>query len=147
MANADAMSRAPRWYRPVAGLALLWNLAGCAAFFADAASSAADIANLPPAQQALYAARPAWSIAGTAIAVLCGAAGCVGLILLKRWAGWLLIASLVGVALQDIWLFLLSGAVSAASPVAFVLQGVVLLVAVALVFMARTGSTRGWLGP
>ena len=103
----------------------------------------ADLAKMSVAQQALYAARPAWSVAATAIAGWGGAAGCLGLILRKRWATPLLIASLAAVLVQDASLYLLGGAASI-DPVAVVLQGVVLLTAVALVLLARIAAARGW---
>jgi len=139
------MTATPRWFRPVAIVALLWNLLGCAAYLADVMMSPADIAKLPTAQQALYASRPAWSISATAIAVWGGAAGCVGLIMRKRWAMWLLAASLAGVIVQNLWLFVLSDAAKETGAVAFVLQGVVLVVSVALLALARRASARGWL--
>ena len=91
------------------------------------------------------ASRPAWSIGATAVAVWFGAAGCVGLILRKRWATWLLIASFIGVLLQDLWFLLLSHALSMTGWVAIVLQGIVLAVSIGLVYLARVGSARGWL--
>src|SRR6185436_692672 len=95
MANYDARSTPPGWFRPVAVVALLWNLLGCLAYLSDVTMKPEDIAKLTQAEQALMASRPAWSIGATAIAVWFGAAGCVGLILRKRWATWLLIASFV----------------------------------------------------
>ena len=69
------MEPVPKWYKPVVIIALIWNLLGCAAYLADVMLKAADIAKLSEAQQAMYAARPAWSIAATAVAVWFGAAG------------------------------------------------------------------------
>jgi hypothetical protein len=80
----------------------------------------------------------------TAVAVLGGALGCVGLIMRRRWATPLLIASLVGVVLQDISLFAMSGKAAVPSA-AFVLQGLVLLIAIGLVLLARRAAARGWL--
>jgi hypothetical protein len=139
------MTAAPKWFRPVAIVALLWNLLGCAAYLADVMLSPADLAKLPEAQQALYASRPAWSISATAIAVWAGAAGCVGLIMRKRWATWLLAASLAGVIVQNVWLFVLSDAARQTGAVAFVLQGLVFVVSVALLVLARKASAQGWL--
>ncbi len=139
------MEQPPKWYMPVAVVALLWNLMGCVAYLMDVRLTPDDIAKMSDAQQAMYAARPAWSIAATAIAVWAGAAGCVGLIMRKRWATPLLVASLVGVICQDVWLFALSGSASQAGAVGFVLQGLVLVVAVALVVLARKAATRGWI--
>lgn len=140
------MSPTPRWYMPVAIVALLWNLLGCFAYLSDVTMSPEAIAKLTPAQQQMYASRPAWSVAATAIGVWFGAAGCLGLILRKRWATPLLLASLLGVVVQDVALFVMSGAAAAAGPVAYVLQGCVLVVSILLVVLARTAATRGWLG-
>ena len=139
------MEQAPKWFLPVAIAALLWNLLGCAAYLADVMLRPEDIAAMSAAQQALYAARPAWSVGATAIAVWGGAAGCVGLIVRQRWATPLLIASLVALVAQDAWLFGLSGAAAEAGAVALVLQGLVLLVAIGLVMLARKATARGWI--
>ena len=61
--------KTPAWLKVVAVVALLWNLLGCIAFFFDLRLSPEDLAKLPEAQQALYAARPGWAVAATAIAV------------------------------------------------------------------------------
>jgi len=139
------MGPTPKWYLPVAIVALLWNLMGCAAYLADVMMTPADIAKLSAAQQAMYAARPAWSVAATATAVWIGALGCLGLILRKRWATLLLVVSLIGVIGQDISFFLMPGAMSAAGTVALVLQGLVLVISIALVFLGRKASARGWI--
>ncbi len=141
------MSPVPKWYLPITILALLWNLMGCAAYLSDVMLTPEDIARMPAAQQALYAARPAWAVAATAIAVWGGAAGCIGLIWRKRWAMPLLIASLLGVIAQDIGLFALSGVALQGATVVMVLQGLVLLVAIGLVLLARKASARGWIAP
>ena len=139
------MSALPRWYLPVTIVALVWNLLGCAAYLSDVTVTPDDVARMSAEQQALYAARPAWAVAATAIAVWGGAAGCLGLILRKRWAVPLLIASLAGVIVQDLSLFLLTNAAAQAGAVAMVLQGIVLLVAIGLVLLARKAAARGWL--
>ena len=140
------MNPTPKWYLPITILALLWNLMGCAAYLSDVMLTPDDIAAMPAAQQALYAARPAWAVAATAIAVWGGAAGCIGLIWRKRWAMPLLVASLAGVIVQDIGLFALSGVALQGAAVVMALQGLVLLVAIALVVLARKASARGWIG-
>jgi hypothetical protein len=64
----------PKWFRPLAVVALIWNLLGCAAYLADVTLTAEDVARMTPAQQELYAARPKWAVAATATAVWAGAA-------------------------------------------------------------------------
>lgn len=139
------MNPAPKWYLPVAILALLWNLLGCAAYLGDVMLTPDDIATMSPAQQALYAARPAWAVSATAIAVWGGAAGCLGLVLRKRWALPLLVLSLAGVIVQDVALFVVSSAAAQAGTVAYVLQGLVLAIAIGLVLLARKAIARGWI--
>ena len=139
------MNTSPTWFRPVAVVALLWNLLGCAAYLADVTVSPERLSQMTAAQQALYAARPSWAVAATASAVWFGAAGCLGLILRRKWSTWPLILSLAGVVAQDLWLFVLSGAAGHAGAVAFVMQGLVLVVSVGLVAVARTASTQSWL--
>lgn len=139
------MNKAPKWYMPVAIVALLWNLIGCAAYLADVTLTPEDVAKMSAAQQALYDSRPAWAVAATAIAVWGGAAGCVGLILRRRWATPLLIASLAGVIVQDIGLFGMTDVVAQEGPKVLVLQGLVLLIAIGLVLLARKATARGWL--
>jgi hypothetical protein len=130
---------------PAAIAALLWNLLGCYAYLSDVTLTPEDIAKLSAAQQAMYAARPAWAVAVFAIAVWGGALGSLGLVLRKRWAQPLLIASLVGVILQEVALFAIAGAATQAGAAVFVLQGLVVVVAIALVLLGRKAIARGWI--
>ena len=139
------MTQAPKWFRVAAIIALLWNILGCLAFVADLQLKPEDIAKLPEAQQALYASRPAWSIAATAIAVFGGTLGCIGLILKRRWAFVLLLLSLLGILGQDIAMFVLANAAEAAGSFAIVLQSVVLIVGVWLVLLSRKAMASGWI--
>ena len=139
------MNKSPMWFKVVAVVALLWNLLGCLAFASDLSISAEDIAKLPDAQQALYAARPAWAVAATAIAVIGGALGCLFLLLGKRWAFAVLLLSLIGIIVQDYGLFVVANAATLAGPVAVAMQTIVLLVGVGLVLLSRKGIARGWL--
>jgi hypothetical protein len=138
------MGTPSKWYTPVTIIALIWNLIGCLAFLSDVLMTPETIAQLTAAQQELYASRTLWSTAATAVAVWGGAAGSLGLILRKSWAMPFLIASLIGLIVQDFGLFVLTNAAKLAGPVAFVLQGLVLLVAVGLVILARKAAARGW---
>ncbi len=139
------MQPAPKWYLPVVILALLWNVLGCVAYLADAMMSPETLSQMTEAQQALYAARPAWSVGATAIAVWFGVLGCLGLIMKKRWAAPVLLASLLGVIVQDLWLFVLSNAVAAYGSAAYGMQGLVLVISVGLVWLGRTAVQREWI--
>lgn len=140
------MTSAPKWLLPVAIIALLWNLLGCFALYMDMSLTPDAIAKLSPAEQQMYAARPAWGVAATAVAVIGGALGCLGLALRKKWAFPLLLASLAGVLAQDFGMFVLADTARLAGPVPVVLQGIVLLIAIGLAWTAWRGIKRGWLG-
>lgn len=135
----------PIWFVVVAVAALLWNTAGLVAVVADLRLSAADIAALAPDQQALYAARPGWSVIGSVVATVAGTLGCLLLLLRKRLAGLVFLLSLVGVVVQDVGLFVMAAAAKMSSPAPFMLQGVVLVVAVGLLFLARRAAAKRWL--
>ena len=141
------MNKPPPWFAVLAVLALLWNLAGLFAVVADLKLSAAEIAALPLDQQALYRARPGWSVVASVVAVVGGTLGCIGLLLRRRWAVPALAASLVGVLVQDIGIFVVAGAASVAGPVPVVLQSVVFAIAVGLLLLARRAGARSWLLP
>lgn len=136
------MNNPPKWFVPVAVVALLWNLIGLAAIAMDAM---ADPAALTPAQQALVASTPLWAKIGSWVGVGAGALGSLGLVLRKGWAVMLLTISFAGVIVQDVWLFLLADVGSAYGSAPLVMQGIVLLIAIGLVSLARSARAKGWL--
>lgn len=139
------MNTSPKWFKVVAIVALLWNLLGCIAFASDLRLTPDDVAKLPDAQQALYAARTPWAVASTGIAVIGGALGCFGLLLGKRWAFVLFALSLIGILIQDYGLFVVVDGATLAGRVAVAIQTFVLLVGVGLALLSRRAIARGWL--
>lgn len=139
------METVPKWFKPVAILALIWNLIGCAAYLSDVMITPEAIARMSAAQQALYNSRPAWAVSATALAVWGGALGCVGLILRKRWANVALIVSLLGVIVQDFRLLQIARGGAELGALVLALQGLVLLIAVGLVLLGRKALSSGWL--
>ena len=138
-------STAPKWLTATAILALIWNALGCVAYLADVRTTPEEIAALPLAQQQLLASRPAWAVAGSAIAVWAGLLGSLGLLLRRRWAFPVLVASLIGVMVQDYALFVVARVTDVLGIVPLLLQALVLLIAVLLVMLARRGVAQGWL--
>lgn len=127
------MNRPPVWFTVVAAVALAWNVLGLLAILADLRLSAVDIAALSAQQQALYNARSLWSVGASIVAVLGGTLGCLALLLSRRAALVLLYVSLIGVVLQNIGIFIVAGADKVANAVPFILQGLVLAIAVGLI--------------
>ena len=139
------MNAPPKWFKIVAAIALLWNLLGCFAFASDLKLSPDDVAKLSAAQQTLYAARAGWAVAATAVAVLGGALGCIGLLMRRKWALPVLVLSLIGIVVQDFGLFVLVDGAALAGSVAVVMQAIVLAIGIGLVWLSRKGIARGWL--
>lgn len=140
------MNKPPLWFYVVTAIALAWNLLGLVAVIGDLRLSAADLAALPAAQQAMYAARPGWSVAGSLLAVVGGTLGCVLLLMRHRLAVAVLALSIVGIVVQDIGIFVIAGAAAAGNPAPLVLQGLVLVIGVGLLLLARRAQARAWLG-
>lgn len=134
----------PKWFMPVAVLALLWNLIGCAAYLADVTITPEAVAQMSADQRALYESRPAWAVAATAFAVWGGAAGCVALLLRQRVATALFGISLIGLIGQDLGLFVLAGVPVGGAVVG--MQATVFAIAVALLLLARRAEAEGWIG-
>lgn len=135
-------ANAPKWFIVVSVLALLWNLMGLAAILGD---FMADPSMLNEAQRALHDATPIWATAASLGGVLAGTLGSLGLIMRKAWAAQALIVSLICVIVQDIWLFGMADVQAAYGQTPLILQGIVLVIAVALVWMAQSAKAKGWL--
>lgn len=138
-------SKPPMWFRVVSGLALVWNLLGVMAYLAQVTMSAEDFAKLPEVDQAMMAASPVWYTAAFAVAVFAGALGCLGLLLRKKWAFSLLVLSFIGVALQQIYHFLLSDIGSTLDGEALGMAISIPIVSILLIGFARHSVKKGWL--
>ena len=138
------MSVPPKWFTPVAILALLWNLLGASAYLMDVTISPEAVAKMGEAERAMYASRPAWFVVAYASAVWFGVAGSLALIWRKRWAMPLFVLSLLGLIAQDIALF--SRPEVRADAVVIVLQGLVFVIAVSLLWLSRKSEREGWIG-
>lgn len=138
------MQTTPKWFMPVAVLALLWNLLGCFMIAQDVMLTPEDIARLPPDMQAVNAGRELWMVIGSVVGVAAGALGSLGLVLRRRWATPLLILSVLGLVAQDLGFVLIARTVPI--PMAgWILQGMVLVIAILLVLLARKATANGWI--
>ena len=136
------MSSPPRWFTPVAILALIWNLLGASAYLMDVTISPEAVAEMGEAQRAMSASRPAWFVVAYASAVWFGVAGSLALLRRKRWAKPLFALSLLGLIAQDA--ALLSSPEVRADLMVILLQGLVLVIAVSLLMLTRKSERQGW---
>lgn len=134
------------WFWIVAILLTLWGAMGVLAFYMDITSSPESLAQLPDYDRQLLAARPAWQIWAYGLAVWGGLLGSVALLLKRKLASPLYIASLVGMVLSmgpmlfgtDI--IAVKGFLAAAGfPIVIVAIGVF------QIWFARYARRRGWL--
>ena len=127
-------ARAPGWLRPVALVALLWNLVGVAFYLGHVGILGGPFVP-PPSESAM----PIWVTAAYAVGVFAGAVGTLGLAFLQSWSRPVLWLSLLALIVDWGWIMLASGA--GIQPLGIV----VLVVAALLVWVASTAEKRGWM--
>lgn len=139
------MNKVPAWFYVLAAVALLWNLIGAAAVIMNFMITPEAMASLPLEQQQLYADTPLWSSYASLLAVVAGSLGCLSLLIKKAWAYPLLLISIVGLVVQNIGIFVVVDAVSVVGEIVLIMQGLVGLIAVALVFLAKYAINKEWI--
>ncbi len=136
---------APKWFYALAVVALLWNLMGVAAYVGQMTMSDEAMAALSEAERALYETQPAWAVGAFALAVFGGALGSLLLLLRRRLAEPVLIASLVGIVVQFVYNFFIVKTMAVYGPGAVIMPVMVIAIGVALVLLARHARAAGWL--
>lgn len=121
----------------IAGAALVWNLLGLLAFVMQVRMSPAQVAALPAAERAVYAATPAWITAAFALAVAAGVLGSIGLLLRQRWAVAAFTVSLLALIVQIAGGYLVTPLWQATGASGAVLPALLLVIAVVLLRYAR----------
>ena len=141
----DNQGSIPKWFTIAATLALLWNVTGIIAFVGQVTMTPAMMAELPPAEQTLYASIPLWANIAFACAVFGGALGSLALLMKKSIAQPLLLLSLAGVVVQMFHAFVINNAFEVLGPSGAVMPIMVLIIAIALVRLVSTAKTNNWL--
>lgn len=140
--NTTTKTKPAMWFLPVAGLALVWNMIGVAAYLNQMTM---DLSVLPDAQRTFYASIPLWATTAFAIAVFAGVAGSVGLLLKKRWAVPALIASFMGIVVQVTHSLLLGNGLEVFGKSALILPLLTLSIGLALIGFAILSRNRAWI--
>ena len=99
------------WHLWVVGIAGgLWSAIGVLSFMLTELNVEAVMSEFPPEQRAYFESFPLWAVAFWAVGVFGGVIGCVLLLLRKRLAAPVLIASMIGAIVSNLGgLFLLGG--------------------------------------
>lgn len=135
----------PKWFTVAAAFALVWNLLGVMAFIGQMTMTAEMLAELPPAEQALYESVPFWATIAFACAVFGGALGSLALLMKKSLAQPLLILSLAGVAVQMFHAFFISNSFEVFGPGGAIMPAMVLIIAIVLVRFVEKAKVNNWL--
>ena len=137
--------KTPTWFKVVAILAIVWNFMGLIAFFMQITMSVETLAAMPEADRTLYENTPIWATAGFAVAVITGTLGSAGLWLRKKWAHPVFLLSLIGVIVQQTYIFFISGMMKSAAVSSMVMPVMILLIAILLLFYSKRMIKQGWL--
>ena len=135
---------APKWFMVVSVVLLIWNLFGVMAYIAQVMMSPESLAALPEEQRQLYESTPVWATAAFAVAVNCGALGCLLLVLKRNLAGLLLQLSLAGVLVQMVHAFFMSKSFEVFGPGGMIMPVMVIVIAIYLVVLAAKAKTLRW---
>jgi hypothetical protein len=144
--SKNPTTKPPVWFWIVSVLALLWNLMGVMNYLGSTFMKEAIKAEMTPEQVNLMESTPAWVTAAFAIAVWFGAAGCIGLLLRKKWAKSALGMSLIGVLVQTGYGFFMTNATEVYSQTeAVIIPMMVIVIAIFLIFFARLSERKLWI--
>ncbi len=140
--QAQATTEIPAWYWIGAGLALVWEAIGCFMYISQVTT---DPAALPLDQRAMVEAAPVWMTAAYAVAVWVGLAGAVLLLMRRKLAMPLLLASLISVIVQFSALLLVPALRDRTPSDAYLLPIIVLVACYAIYSLAKLADRKGWL--
>jgi hypothetical protein len=136
------------WHLWVIGIAGgLWSSMGVLSFMLTQMKVEAVMSRFPPQQREYFESFPLWAVAFWAIGVFGGVIGCLLLLLRKRLASHVLLASLIGTIGTNLGgLFLLGGLEVMRETNALGVTVFPIVVTAFLAYYARSMSKRGVLG-
>ena len=139
------MTKPPTWFYAVAAILIVWECIGCLAYLSQVTMSAADMAQLPAAQQEIWKMMPAWVTSAYALAVWIGLAGGIALLLRRRISRTLFIISLAAVIVQFGWTFLATPLLTTIGGSAAIFPAFIIAVGAMAVWFSGKAAGFGWL--
>ena len=97
------------------------------------------------AERNLHLSTPSWVTAAFAIAVWFGLLGSILLLLRKAMAHPILVISLVGIVVQQFWIFFISDSLEVYGAEQSIMPIVVLLFAIYLIIFTRKAKASNWI--
>lgn len=140
---ADSSAKAP-WHLWAIGIVgLLWNAIGATDYVMTQTRNEAYLKAVTPEQLAYFDSVPAWAVAMWAIGVWGGVTGMLLLLLRKRVAVPVLLASAAGAALIFVYNYVLSNGAEVMGSSGAAFAGVIVVIAAGLYWYARRMRGRG----
>jgi hypothetical protein len=125
-------------------IGFLWNLMGVVSFMLTQMKVEAVMSRFPPQQRAYFESFPPWAVAFWAVGVFGGVLGCLLLLLKKRLAFHVLVASVIGsIGVNLGGLFLLGGMEVMRETGGLGFTAVPIVIGALLALYARAMSTKG----
>lgn len=121
---------APRSFRAIGIILLLWNLMGVAAFIIQYTADLGQLAKTDPYTANIFAAMPVWAWAAYAVAVGAGTLGATVLLLRKAAAAPLFLLSIVAVIVQFGYSFIHTDLLAVKGITAAIFPVVILIIAI-----------------
>lgn len=119
---------------------------GVTAYLMEAFLKEEAIATYTDAQKAIFIDQPTWLTAAYALAVFCGALGCIALLIRKKWATPLFLISLIAAVARTCYYFFMTNA----TDVFDMIQGTILPIAVIIIaallyIFSKIATERRWI--
>ena len=144
MTSTTIAAKTPVWFWVAAGLGLAWNVFGAVQFIGslNATSESLHAQGMTAEQAAVMLGYPAWMTIAFAIGVFGGIIGCVLLLLRNKLAFPVFLASLLGYIVLYIG-DITEGVFAALGTPQVVVLSIVVIIAAALLWLARFAAGRG----
>lgn len=135
----------PKWFSRVSIAAVVWNLLGLVAFISHTMMTPEMIAALPAEERALYQDFPLWATIAFALAVIAGTLGSALLLSKKASAKPVLIASLIGVLVQNYHSFFVIDSMAVYGIASVIMPALVILIGVGLIMLSNKAIANYWI--
>lgn len=135
----------PFWFWLISSIALLWYLMDMSAFFMRVLITNETLLAMSENQRLHIQNIPSWVNFVFAFEVFGGVFGSIGLLLKKKWALPLFIASILGVLSQTFHIYVLSDAISTVGMPAIVMPLVAISIGVGMIVFAKSAISKHWL--
>lgn len=137
----------PRHLWVIGVVALLWNAMGAFDYVMTQTRNEMYLSAFTPEQLEFFFTFPAWVDAAWAVAVWGGVLGCLLLLIRKRLAVWMFLASFGAMVITSFHNYVLSNGLEVVGdPFSLVFTAVIFLIALALFLYARAMQKRRILG-